>query len=157
MRGKEWLDSFGKNYHAEKERLKRLLKKEGLEFNEDVFHYTILKVYEILEEKNDLNENEIKGYFFKSFATNIKRNELYACNKDYIPIENVEDIGYIINDNRDISKIFKSIKKKFGLLEYNVFKYYYLSSKSKSEITQMLGYDVKPIISKIKEWIKRNE
>ena len=156
MRGKEWLDSFGKNYDNEKERLKRLLKKEGLEFNEDVFHHTILKVFEILEEKNDLNENEIKGYFFKSLVTNIKRNELYACNNN-IPIENVEDIGYIINDNRDISKIFRDIKKKFGLLEYNVFKYYYLSSKSKSEITQMLGYDVKPIISKIKEWIKRNE
>lgn len=156
MRGKEWLDSLAKNYDSEKERLKRLLKKEGLVFDEDIFHYTIIKVYEILE-KNDLNENEIKGYFFKSLCTNIKRNELYACNKDNIPIDNVEDYGYIINDNRDISKMFRDIKKKFGLLDYNIFKYYYLSAKSKNEITQMLGYNVKPIISKIKEWIKNNE
>lgn len=75
----EWINH---NYDSFKKKMIAYCSSKKMNFDEDVFHETLVKLIEKIE-KNGMLQADDKGfenYFFKAFKRNIKREKQYARN-----------------------------------------------------------------------------
>lgn len=76
------------------EELRRLLlaycRNRGEEFDDDLFHQTVINCYDTITKKGKMTDPSPKGmkdYFFKAFKTNMIREKQYARNKNRTALE----------------------------------------------------------------------
>ena len=164
-RAKDFLNVTAKYYVHNKDKWQRLISVLGLSFDEDVYNDTIIKVYDKLlnEEDIDKTEDEIIAYWYQSFVNNIKRDKIYSYNKnrdDSDVIELLKDRELIIGDEHlyypTIRLLLNKIMKGFNADDYHLFRMYYLTEYTFDELSNIIGYDVKGKIIKMKKWLKEN-
>lgn len=164
-RAKDFLNVTAKYYVHNKDKWQRLISVLGLSFDEDVYNDTIIKVYDKLlnEEDIDKTEDEIIAYWYQSFVNNIKRDKIYSYNKnrdDSDVIELLKDRELIIGNEHlyypTIRLLLNKIMKGFNTDDYHLFRMYYLTEYTFDELSNMIGYDVKGKIIKMKKWLKEN-
>ena len=92
----EYMDWVSSNYEYLKRKMRAYCLNKKVEFDEDIFSDTILKIFEKIE-KNGMQDNTPKGlenYFFMSFKTNLARDKQYSRNtkKDSNISDDIEDV-----------------------------------------------------------------
>lgn len=164
-RAREFLNLTAKFYEQNRAKWENLLKSIGLSFDEDVYNDTIIKVYDKLMNEEDIEttEDEVIAYWFQSFVNNIKRDKKYACNskrEDADVIDLLKDKEYIIGASHlyypTIRMLLEKIKSKFSDSDFHLFKMYYLSDCTFDELNEIVGYNSKPRITKMRKWLKEN-
>lgn len=142
------------------ENIKKMLKKEyrkieSSEFDEDIFHETLIKCIDIFKNKETFDDNEFKAYLTASFKTNVIRDKQYHVNsmKSDVNIENIDN-NAIYKDNIDFSLVIEDIKITFGYENYEKFMDW-LENKSIQEINETYNCkNSRYIIDKIRNYIK---
>lgn len=78
----KWMEVISVKYNEIKEGFSMECRKTMTDFNEDIFHDTILNCYKSIQTRGltDLTEQGMKNYLFKSFKMNTKREALYMRN-----------------------------------------------------------------------------
>lgn len=151
-------------YEKNKVKWTGLLKSVGLQFDEDIYNDTIIKVYEkIVEDTVDKTDDEIIAYWYKSFVNNIKREKQYTYNskrEDIDVIDLLKNEEYIITKQHisysTIRFLLNKIKEEYNEKDYHLFKMYYLTDITFDELNDIVGSDVKSKIIKMKKWLKSN-
>lgn len=88
------------------------------DFNEDVFHDTILKCSE-KEWSEDVTEEDLLNYLFMAYRTNLIREGQYACNKYTVITDDFPDIPLNdIEENYDYYDLIDKIKS-YIIKQYN--------------------------------------
>lgn len=159
-KAKDFLNISGELYITNKKKWKQSLKKLDLEFDEDIYNDTIIKVYENILEGED-TEGDVIGYWFQSFINNLRRDKHYSVNskkEDVDVIDLLENEEYIpYNDNSSsIKEILHKVKLNNDIQTYHLFKIYYLTDITFEDLNKIAGYDCKSKILKIKKWITTN-
>ena len=135
-------DILQKRFYEIQFNFKKASKKYDIKFNEDIFIDTYIKCNERLNNK-DMNEEQIRQYFWVSFLNNTKKS--YRNNKRTINIDDYEGVLDVIDepyDDRRI-KVFDIITKYVENKFPNDYKLWYLhfaENKSYDELINM-GYD----------------
>lgn len=146
-----------------------------IEWDDDVYSDTILKVYEkILQDGiTDESESGMLNYLFKAFMMNIKRDKQYSRNayrdnnidaSDELDKQfNGEDelelkIRRNVYDDWAVVYLLQLVEKKFDSLSFYCFRLYYIIPKMTyeklREITKVK--DCKKRVVTIKKWLKEN-
>ena len=78
----KWMEVISLRYNEIKEGFRMECRKSMTDFDEDIFHSTIINCYNTVKLKGltDLTEQGMKNYLFKSFKMNLKRDALYMRN-----------------------------------------------------------------------------
>lgn len=85
-----------------------------MQFNEDIFHDTLLKCIERFSNETDKTDNDFKAYLVAAFKNNIFRDGAYHRNMKNVDMEvNSFKIPVNLTSNLDIDLIIKSIEKVF--------------------------------------------
>lgn len=146
---------ISKNYN----KIKRLLlyewhKKSLMEFDEDLFHNTLLNSLKTLSGCN-LSEKEITNYIVAAFKSNTLRETLYHRNLMKADVEiDITNLGETIEmDDLDYDRIMLSIEDKFGKELMVAFKmwtegYTVKEIEGSLDKTQMT-YQIK----KVRDWV----
>ncbi|MBR6516381.1 MAG: sigma-70 family RNA polymerase sigma factor [Bacilli bacterium] len=153
---------ISENYDLIKKTLKRELRNNrNLNFDEDIFHDTILRCMEKYSDVKFENEEEFIAYIIVSFKTNLKRDKLYAVNSKRYDGE-LEDYASEIKDNNnnkqniDVNIILEEINNKFGEDVKNKTYDWLICQMTISEINKKYNCkNSRYIIDKIKEYIKQ--
>lgn len=162
-------------YELYKKKWKQFCNEKNYEFDEDVFSDTIIKVYEYILKNGlkDKSENGLLNYWFKSFSTNIKREQLYSRNlyRDK-NIDATTELDNKENGDEELqNKLKKEVKIDYKLLyllnlveehfdhvTFYCFRLYFLCDKmtySKLKaITKV--QDCKKRVVEAKKWLKEN-
>lgn len=156
-----FLELSGELYEKNKVKWKSLLKKVGLNFDEDIYNDTIIKVYEQLLE-NEYIPEDVNAYWYKSFLNNIKRGKQYTYiskKEDVDVLELLRNTPNTIDNSHlyypTIRLLLKAVKDNYTIEEYHLFKHYYLSPKTTYEdLSKLAGYNVKIKLNNIKKWLK---
>lgn len=162
-----------KHYDELRRKWTKYLNDNGEEFDDDIYHDTILKLMEKYENLNDKSEKGLLNYLFKSYTTNIKRERLYHRNllrdvnfddytlNDFLDTKSDDSLEEKIKDDTYISfvtnQVLAEVSKHFDLISFRVFRIYMLNDityKKLAEITNVK--DVKKRITAIKKYIKEN-
>ena len=161
-RAREFLNLSATLYDTNKKKWKKMLENMGLQFDEDVYSDSILKVYDAIMKGEDI-EGDMVGYWYRCFLNNIKRNKQYSFNskredidvvdylKDKAELETTADIYY-----PTIRELLEKVKNNYDIKSYHLFKIYYMTHITFEELSEIVGYDVKTKIMKIKKWLKEN-
>ena len=146
------------NYETLKKMMKKEYRKmERNEFDEDIFHETLIKCMDIFKNKEILDENEFKAYLTTSFKINVIRNKQYHVNSMKTN-DNIEDLDNIIDMkyNIDFNIILENVKTKFGEENYNKF-IDWLENKTIQEINKDYNCNnSRYLIDKIRNFINEN-
>lgn len=156
MRPDDFLKYSALHYEELKKKWKVRLTKLDLKFSEDIYNSTILNVYDILK-RHEIEDNNIEGFFYKSFLNNTRREKEYAYNtKRDTEIDVLEYLDNFPNEDKPI--LLEDIEgfKKLSEVDKNLFLIYYSTSityKELEELTEIkdIKYRLKKIIKKIKE------
>lgn len=159
-------DAYGfisSNYELIKKSVKRDLRgNRKLEFDEDVFHDTLLKCMEKYSDIKFNNDEEFISYIIVSFKTNLKRDKLYAVNSKRYDGE-IEDFELEFKDisyektNIDIDNLINQINVEFGEDSKNKFSDWLINQLTIKDINEKYNCNnSRYIIDKIKEYIKEN-
>ena len=78
----KWMEVISLRYNEIKEGFTMECRKTITDFDEDIFHSTILNCYNTIKLKGltDLTEQGMKNYLFRAFKMNTKREALYMRN-----------------------------------------------------------------------------
>lgn len=146
--------------------IKTLLKKEcrklkNLNFDEDVFHDTLIKCM-IKNETLNLSNEKFISYLIVSFKTNIKRNKQYFINSKRYDGE-IEDFNACNNmksfdkNNIDINKILEDVEKNFNEDVKNKFYDWCINQMTINEINNKYNCNnTRYLIDKVKKYIQKN-
>lgn len=125
------------------------------DFNEDIFHDTLIKCMDKFNNKQFIEE-EFKAYIIASFKMNVIRSKQYF-NVAMKSNEDIENINTILSDkfNVDFNIIIEDVKRKFG--QNNCGKFMdWLENKSIKEINEIYNCNnTRYLIDKIKSYIKK--
>lgn len=153
---------IGNNYELIKKTLKKELRKNrNLEFDEDVFHDTLLKCIEKYDELKFQNDDEFIAYIIVSFKTNLKRDKLYAVNAKRYDGE-IEDFDSTFEYdepklNMDTNILIEKINKVFGEDTKNKMVDWLINQLTIKEINKKYNCNnARYTIDKVKEYIKQN-
>lgn len=143
------------NYHNLYKMLKYEWRKmETSEFDEDIFHDTLIKCMDKFNDRK-FDENEFKAYITSSFKMNVIRSKQYydVSMKSDTDVETL-DYTVTMQFNCDFNTIIKDIKEKFGNESCEKF-LDWLEDKSIKEINEMYNCkNSRYLIDKIKDYIK---
>ena len=155
MSPKNFLDYAAREYESNKKKWSGRLSKVGLQFSEDIYNDSILKVYDALS-KHEIEDINIEGFWYKSFVQNTKRDSKYSYHKkddsidvlSYLDEFPVEDKPILLSDIEDKLKTLTPI-------ELNLFLIYYLTDMTYTDMEDLTGiknirYKIRSIIKKIK-------
>lgn len=164
-RAREFLDISAKYYNEFKGKWTSLLHHIGLSFDDDIYNDTIIRVYDKLMNEEDLEktEDEIIAYWCKSFINNIKRDKKYSRNKK---VEDIDVIELLKNKECEVESqhlyyptiryLLEMIRRKFNDEYFQLFKFYYLTTFSIDDISEVVEYNVKQRIMKMKNYLRDN-
>lgn len=152
------LQKYINNHYNE---IKRTLKKEyrklnTSDFDEDIFHETLIKCIEIFETKETFNENDFMPYIITAFKTNVIRSAQYFSNSMKSNTD-VENINVETNNKIDIdfNLILNDVKNTFGYENYEKFMDW-IENKSIKEINENYNCNnSRYIIDKIRNYINK--
>ena len=143
------------NYHNLYKMLKYEWRKmESSEFDEDIFHDTLIKCMDKFNDRK-FDENEFKAYITSSFKMNVIRSKQYydVSMKSDTDVETL-DSTVTMQINCDFNTIINDIKEKFGNESCEKF-LDWLEDKSIKEINEMYNCkNSRYLIDKIKDYIK---
>ena len=165
------------NYHYEdyKKKWAKYLYDRQVDFDEDVFSETVLKVYDYINTNGikDDSDSGLANYWFKSFNTNIKREKQYSRNVNRDKnIDATEELSKEMNGEYELQLkirrhvfedwsvvyILRLVENNFDSISFHCFRLYYILDKmtySKlREITKVP--DSKKRVVTIKNWLKDN-
>ena len=129
-------------------------KMENIEFDEDIFHETLIKCMDKFNDRT-FNENDFKAYLTSAFKMNVIRNKQYFNNamKSNADVETLDST--ITNQfNCDFNIIIEDVKEKFGEVECEKF-LDWLENKSIKEINETYNCkNSRYLIDKIREYVK---
>lgn len=162
-RAREFLDITSRYYERNKVKWDGLIKALGLQGDEDVYNDTILNVYDRIgtnDTFDDKTDDEIIAYWYKSYLNNLKRSKQYKVNKrtDDDVMEILKDEEYVV-DNQNlyfvtINLILSKVWENYDPQTYHLFKMYYLiPDMTFEELSSIVGFDVKPKISRVRKWL----
>lgn len=141
--------------------IKTILQKEWFkmkrkEFNEDVFHDTLLKCMKKFETKKFI-EKEFMAYTVRSFQTNVLRYNLYFENSKRDSKE-VTSIKKEISDNEtiDFGLLYKKITTKYSQEYCNIFIDWIDGNTIKELNKKYNRKNCRYIIDKVKRFIVQN-
>ena len=170
-----FLKFANEHYDDYKKKWAKYLYDRQVDFDEDVFSETILKVYDYIEKNgiNDTTDSGLANYWFKSFNTNIKREKQYSRNVNRDKnIDATEELSKEMNgedelklkirrhvyEDWSIVYILRLVEDNFDSISFHCFRLYYILDKmtySKlREITKVP--DSKKRVVTIKNWLKDN-
>lgn len=174
----KWMEVISMKYNEIKEGFKMECRKTMTDFDEDIFHSTIINCYKSIQTRGltDLTEQGMKNYLFKSFKTNTKREALYMRNakrdsnisdSDAISIyernglneESTEDKirKQLLNDYSAVY-ILNRVEENFDTISFYCFRLKWLIPKMTyqklREITKVK--DCKKRCIDIMKWLKEN-
>lgn len=170
-----FLEFANEHYDDYKKKWAKYLYDKQVDFDEDVFSDTILKVYDYIEKNgiNDTTDSGLANYWFKSFNTNIKREKQYSRNVNRDKnIDATEELSKEMNgedelklkirrhvyEDWSIFYILRLVEDNFDSISFHCFRLYYILDKmtySKlREITKVP--DSKKRVVTIKNWLKDN-
>jgi hypothetical protein len=150
---------FGKEYTLLKKNAKyEWRRKSNEEFNEDVFHDTLVKCISQLNDKL-MEKDELMAYFIGAFQMNCLRENNYACNSK----KSDEDINNVnIDSETTISSLsidYKMILKKIEIIfgqDYKEIFQLSMEGQSVKEITETTNYKtVRYKLDVVKNWLKK--
>lgn len=155
MKATAFLEYVGEHYEELKKKWSERLKKQGYQFNEDIFQDTILKVHSNIITDEDFN-GDIEGYFYKAFIQNTKRDLKYSYHKRDDTIDVSKYMDEIPNDDPLI--LLEEIEDKVKDLddiEKHLFLIYYMTEITYKDLEDLTGikgmrYRIKKITDKIK-------
>lgn len=174
----KWMEVISLRYNEIKKGFRMSCQKEMTDFDEDIFHSTIISCYQTIKSKGltDLTEQGMKNYLFRSFKMNTKREALYMRNakrdtnisdSDVISIydknglndETTEDKikKQLLNDYSTVY-ILKQVEGNFDTISFYCFRLKWLIPKMTyqklREITKVK--DCKKRCINIMKWLKDN-
>ena len=161
------------NYNDFKKKWRKYLIDRQIEFDDDVFSDTILKVYDYIKKHgiNDTTDSGMANYWFRSFNTNIKREKQYSrninrdCNINaYESLDKETNGDYELQlkirrqvfDDWSIVYILRLVENNFDQISFHCFRLYFVLDKMTyhklREITKVK--DAKKRVVTIKNWLK---
>lgn len=170
-----FLQFANEHYYDYKKKWAKYLYDKQVDFDEDVFSETVLKVYDYINTNGikDDSDSGLANYWFKSFNTNIKREKQYSRNVNRDKnIDATEELSKEMNgedelklkirrhvyEDWSIFYILRLVEDNFDSISFHCFRLYYILDKmtySKlREITKVL--DSKKRVVTIKNWLKDN-
>lgn len=170
-----FLDFANEHYDDYKKKWAKYLYDKQVDFDEDVFSETVLKVYDYINTNGikDDSDSGLANYWFKSFNTNIKREKQYSRNVNRDKnIDATEELSKEMNgedelklkirrhvyEDWSIFYILRLVEDNFDSISFHCFRLYYILDKmtySKlREITKVP--DSKKRVVTIKNWLKDN-
>ena len=170
-----FLKFANEHYEDYKKKWAKYLYDIQVDFDEDVFSETVLKVYDYINTNGikDDSDSGLANYWFKSFNTNIKREKQYSRNVNRDKnIDATEELSKEMNgedelqlkirrhvfEDWSIVYILRLVEDNFDSISFHCFRLYYILDKmtySKlREITKV--QDSKKRVVTIKNWIKEN-
>lgn len=143
------------NYKSIKKMLKvEWRKMETSEFDEDIFHDTLIKCMDKFNDK-DFIEDEFKAYIVSSFKMNVIRSKQYY-NVSMKSNDDVETLDSCISNKLDVDYniIIRDIRETFG--DENCEKFLdWLENKSIKEINETYNCNnSRYLIDKIRNYVK---
>ena len=170
-----FLQFANEHYDDYKKKWRKYLIDRQIDFDEDVFSETVLKVYDYINTNGikDDSDSGLANYWFKAFNINIKREKQYSrnINRDR-NIDATEELSKEINgeyelqlkirrhvfEDWSIVYILRLVEDNFDSISFHCFRLYYILDKmtySKlREITKVP--DSKKRVVTIKNWLKDN-
>ena len=170
---KRFLQFVNDNYNNLKKKWAKYLIDKQIDFDEDVYSETILKVYDYINKNgiNDTTDSGFANYFFRAFNINIKREKQYSRNVNRDKnIDATEELDKEFNGEDELklkirSQVFddwlivyilRLVEDNFDSISFHCFRLYYILDKmtySKlREITKVP--DSKKRVVTIKNWLK---
>ena len=174
-KAKRFLKFANDHYEDYKKKWAKYLYDRQVDFDEDVFSETVLKVYDYINTNGikDDSDSGLANYWFKSFNTNIKREKQYSRNVNRDKnIDATEELSKEMNgeyelqlkirrhvfEDWSIVYILRLVEDNFDSISFHCFRLYYILDKmtySKlREITKVP--DSKKRVVTIKNWLKDN-
>ena len=174
-KAKRFLKFANEHYEDYKKKWAKYLYDRQVDFDEDVFSETVLKVYDYINTNGikDDSDSGLANYWFKSFNTNIKREKQYSRNVNRDKnIDATEELSKEMNgeyelqlkirrhvfEDWSIVYILRLVEDNFDSISFHCFRLYYILDKmtySKlREITKVP--DPKKRVVTIKNWLKDN-
>ena len=170
-----FLKFANEHYEDYKKKWAKYLYDRQVDFDEDVFSETVLKVYDYINTNGikDDSDSGLANYWFRSFNTNIKREKQYSRNVNRDKnIDATEELSKEMNgedelklkirrhvfEDWSIVYILRLVEDNFDSISFHCFRLYYILDKmtySKlREITKVP--DSKKRVVTIKNWLKDN-
>lgn len=171
----KFLQFANDNYEDYKKKWAKYLYDKQVEFDEDVFSDTIIKVYDYINTNGikDDSDSGFANYWFKSFNTNTKREKQYSRNinrdKNVDATEELDKetngdgelklkIRRHVYEDWSIVYILRLVEDNFDSISFHCFRLYYVLKKMTyhqlREITKVP--DAKKRVVTIKNWLKEN-
>lgn len=174
----KWMEVISIKYKEIKEGFIMECRKTMTDFDEDIFHSTILNCYNTIKLKGltDLTEQGMKNYLFRSFKMNTKREALYMRNarrdnnisgvdamsvyeKNGLDEETTEEkIRKQVLNDYSVVYVLKMVENNFDIISFYCFRLKWLIPKMTyqrlREITKVK--DCKKRCIDIMKWLKEN-
>ena len=152
----DFMRMVGLVYEGNKSKWRSLLKKQSLQFNEDIYNDSILKTYDAILKKEV--DADYMGYWYRTFLNNSKRDLKYSYhNRD----EDVDVLDYLkefpyeeYQDKTDtVIEVLKRVRDSSTPRGFHLFlMYYMMPDMTYEELKNITGIsDVKGIIMRIKD------
>ena len=172
---KRFLQFVNDNYNNLKKKWAKYLIDKQIDFDEDVYSDTILKVFDYINTNGikDDSDSGFANYFFRAFNINVKREKQYSRNVNRDKnIDATEELSKEMNgedelklkirrhvyEDWSIVYILRLVEDNFDSISFHCFRLYYILDKmtySKlREITKVP--DSKKRVVTIKNWLKDN-
>jgi hypothetical protein len=152
----EFMTAVGLLYEGNKVKWRSLLKKQSLQFNEDIYNDSILKTYDAILKKEA--GSDYMGYWYRTFLNNSKRDLKYSYHNrddDVDVMEYLKEFPYeeFIDKTDKIIEVLKQVRDSSTPRGYHLFLMYYLvPDMTYEELKSITGIsDVKGIIMRIKD------
>lgn len=161
------------HYEDYKKKWRKYLYDRQIEFDDDVFSDTILKVFDYINTNGikDDSESGMANYWFKAFNINIKREKQYSRNLNRDKnIDATEELDKEFNGDDELQMkirrqvfddwavfyILRLVEDNFDSISFHCFRLYYVLDKMTyqrlREITKVK--DSKKRVVTIKNWLK---
>lgn len=174
----KWMEVISIRYNEIKEGFIMECRKTMTEFDEDIFHSTILNCYNTIKLKGltDLTEQGMKNYLFRSFKMNTKREALYMRNarrdnnisgsdamivyeRNGLEDETTDEkVRKQLLDDYSVVYVLKMVENNFDIISFYCFRLKWLIPKMTyqrlREITKVK--DCKKRCIDIMKWLKEN-
>ena len=179
MENKEIADKFLQLVNAKYGDFKKKWAKhaieKGIEFDEDVYSDSIVKVYDYILKNGvkDTSDEGLSNYLFRSFITNSKREKVYAreklkdMNVDAWEEGDKDENGETELQHRIRNEIYgdyamyyilRLVEENFDSITFHCFRLYYIVNKMTyerlREITKIK--DAKKRVLQVRTWLQEN-
>lgn len=160
-------DYISANYESLKQHLIKYCKHRGLQWDEDVYHLTLLKILEKGRLK-DMTPDGILNYVFMAFKTNSLRElqypyvarRVYTDNPpDYSdePEELEQRIEQQALSDYKANKLLALVEQNFDSDHYNAFRLKTMGNLTYKQLEQKTGLvKTRQLVKDVREWLQEN-